>query len=168
MMQVYERLHQVAQIYGKTATFVPKPIHGDDGSGMHGHPSIWKGGKPVFAGNEYSDLSETCSTSAASPSTPRRSTPSPTTNSCKRLVPGFEATVLLATSARNRSASCRIYVAAAGRDPTETRLSGTGFDSPGAASPPPEPALADRNAAGERFVEAFGEAARFTFRPRSR
>ena len=61
-----------------------------------------------------------------------------------------------------------VYVAAAGRDPTETRLSGTGFDAPRAASPPPEPALADRNAAGERFVEAFGEAARFTFRPRSR
>ncbi len=84
---------------------------GDNGSGMHVHQSIWKGGKPVFAGDKYADLSRSaCTISAASSSTPRRSTPSPTrsTNSYKRLVPGFEAPVLLAYSSRNRSASCRI------------------------------------------------------------
>ena len=62
MMQVYKYcIQQVAQIYGKTATFMPKPVYGDNGSGMHCHQSIWKAGKPVFAGNKYADLSETCS-----------------------------------------------------------------------------------------------------------
>jgi len=111
-MQVYKYVvHQVAQAYGKTATFMPKPIKTDNGSGMHTHISIWDGGKPLFAGNGYAGLSDMCLYFIGGVIKHAKSLnafTNPTTNSYKRLVPGYEAPVLLAYSSRNRSASCRI------------------------------------------------------------
>ena len=134
-MQYYKYIvRNVARRHNKTVTFMPKPLFGDNGSGMHTHISLWKDGKPLFAGNGYAGLSEmalffiggilkhapalTCFTN-------------PTTNSFKRLVPGFEAPVNLAYSARNRSAAVRIPTYSA--SPKAKRLE---FRTPDASANP--------------------------------
>jgi len=134
-MQYYKYIiRNVAKRHNKTATFMPKPLFADNGSGMHTHISLWKAGKPLFAGNGYAGLSETAlffiggilkHASALTCFT------NPTTNSYKRLVPGFEAPVNLAYSARNRSAAVRIPTYSA--SPKAKRLE---FRTPDASANP--------------------------------
>ncbi|WP_128253799.1 type I glutamate--ammonia ligase [Falsirhodobacter deserti] len=104
-------IHNVAHAYGKTVTFMPKPIKGDNGTGMHVNMSIWKDGKPLFAGDKYADLSQEALYfigGILKHAKALNAITNPSTNSYKRLIPGFEAPVLRAYSARNRSGCVRI------------------------------------------------------------
>jgi len=113
----------VARRNGKVATFMPKPLYGDNGSGMHTHLSIWKNGVNLFAGEEYAGISKLCKHYIAGLIRHGRALmaiAAPTTNSYKRLVPGYEAPVNLVYSARNRSAACRIPLVSP--DPRQKRV----------------------------------------------
>ena len=111
MMMYKYIIRNVANQYGKTVTFMPKPLFGDNGSGMHTHQSLWKDGKPLFAGDSYAGLSQMALYYIGGLLKHARALSAiiaPTTNSYKRLVPGYEAPVNLAYSRRNRRPPCRI------------------------------------------------------------
>src|SRR2546423_2008607 len=127
-------VRNVAYQYGKTVTFMPKPIFGDNGSGMHTHQSLWAEGKPTFAGDNYAGLSQTALWYIGGLLRHARALSAiiaPTTNSYKRLVPGYEAPVNLAYSRRNRSAAVRIPMYS--NSPKSKRVE---FRPPDAASNP--------------------------------
>ncbi|MEH1979243.1 type I glutamate--ammonia ligase [Nostoc sp.] len=127
-------IKNVAKKHGKTVTFMPKPLFGDNGSGMHTHQSIWKDGKPLFAGDKYAGLSETALYyigGLLKHAPALLAITNPSTNSYKRLVPGYEAPVNLAYSQGNRSASIRIPLS--GTNPKAKRLE---FRCPDATSNP--------------------------------
>ena len=115
MLQWYKYIIRgVAKRHGKVATFMPKPMYGDNASGMHTHQSLWKGNTPLFAGDKYAGLSEMALHYAGGIIKHAHAVAAftnPTTNSFKRLVPGFEAPINLAYSNRNRSAAIRIPIA---------------------------------------------------------
>lgn len=111
MMMYKYIVRNVARRHNKTVTFMPKPLYGDNGTGMHTHQSIWKDGKPLFAGKEYAGVSQMCLYyigGILKHGPALAALTNPITNSYKRLTPGFEAPVLLAYSSRNRSAGIRI------------------------------------------------------------
>jgi len=111
MMMYKYIVMNVARRHGKTATFMPKPMFGDNGTGMHTHQSLWKGGKPSFAGKDYAGVSQQCLYyigGILKHAKALAALTNPSTNSYKRLTPGFEAPTLLAYSSRNRSAGIRI------------------------------------------------------------
>ncbi len=111
MMMYKYIVKNVAKRHLKTVTFMPKPLFGDNGSGMHTHQSIWKDGKPLFAGKEYAGMSQLCLHyigGILKHAPALAAITNPTVNSYKRLTPGFEAPVMLAYSSRNRSAGIRI------------------------------------------------------------
>jgi glutamine synthetase len=134
-MQYYKYIvRNVAKRHNKTVTFMPKPLFADNGSGMHTHISLWKGDKPLFAGNGYAGLSDTALFfigGILKHAPALTCITNPTTNSYKRLVPGFEAPVNLAYSARNRSAAIRIPTYSA--NPKSKRIE---FRTPDSAANP--------------------------------